>query len=293
MSEHLIFVPEPLHPDATERIASLAPVVTRIEEASAATIAIVRNYRVDAAAVNRMPRLGLVVKHGAGIDRIDTGLLAQRGVELRTTPGHNANGVSELAVLQGMRLLRTADEPGAGLRAREMSGRRAAVLGLGRVGFGIARILAGGFGMEVRAFDPYATRCPESVEQVPTAAEAVAEADLLFVSCPLTPDTRGMVDDALLAGMSAHAVVVNTARAAVADNASMTRALNAGRIRAYAHDFAGEPEAFDGAVERGEVLATGHIGGATEEALLRTGAAVVEIVGDAVAGRAELSDQRA
>lgn len=293
MSEHLIFAPEPLHPDAAEGIASLAPVVTRIEEASAATIAIVRNYRVDAEAVARMPRLELVVKHGAGIDRIDAELLSQRGVELRATPGHNANGVSELAVLQAMRLLRTADEPGIGLRAREMRGRRAAVLGLGRVGFGIARILAAGFDMEVRAFDPYATRCPDGVELVPTAAAAVAEVDLLFVSCPLTEDTRGMVDDALLAGMSTHAIVVNTARAAVVDNASMARALDAGRLRAYAHDFAGEPDAFDGAVERGEVLATGHIGGATEEALLRTGAAVAEIVGDAVAGRAELSVQKA
>jgi phosphoglycerate dehydrogenase-like enzyme len=278
-----VFIPEPLHPEVMERIMRLASV--RSEADRAAEFAIVRNYRVNQALLDRLPALRLVLKHGAGLDRVDTALLDERGIRWLATPGLNANGVAELAILQALRLLRGVGLDGMTAPPRELAGRRVGVLGLGRVGQRISRMASRGFGAEVHGHDPYLSQAPDGISLVDRIDDAVDAAGVLFVSCPLTAETTGLIDASVLDRMEEHAVVVNTARPPIVDNDSMLRALESGRVRGYAHDFLGEEDALGLNPQRGVVTSTQHIGGATEEALLRTGEEVARLLESELLGR--------
>lgn len=263
-----VFIPEHIHAEARKWIQEYACIAVEPSSARNAEYAIIRNYRVDEALLNALPRLQLVIKHGAGVDNIDLSLLEARKIGWISTPGLNANGVAELAVSHSLRLLRT---PATQTETRELSACRVTILGLGRIGTRVGQILSAGFGAKVRAYDPFTHEAPAGIELKGSLEEAVGGADVLFVTCPLTPETRDLVSSELLGRLAASAALVNTSRPAIVNNSAVTSALDSGQLRGYAHDFESEPEAFDAPPARGIVVSTPHLGGATEEALLRTG----------------------
>lgn len=274
----VVFVPESLHPQATRHIQAFARIHKNIRDCSEAKYAVIRNFRLTIDVIQKMPRLQLVIKHGAGVDNINPGRLDSLGVSWTSTPGFNANGVAELAVSHALQLLRSTDTKNDGYPMRELAEQKVSVLGLGRIGGRIARIVSAGFGAQVLAYDPLSKEIPQGVTLVESATELVKDAGVLFIACPHTPETDALVNTDVIRELAAGAVIINTSRPPIVDNSAVGAALSDQKIHGYAHDFRGELGAFDCSPKRGIVVATPHLGGSTEEALLRTGLEVARVL---------------
>src|SRR5690606_14217689 len=122
-----------------------------------------------------------------------------------------------------------------GLGGFELRGREVAIVGLGRSGLRTAEILAHGFGAKVLAVMRRPDEAPPFVEPLPLG-EAAARADVLSLHAPATPETRHMVNEALLRRMTPTALLVNTARGDLVDEAALRRALTEGWIAGAALD---------------------------------------------------------
>lgn len=248
---------------------------------------------IDASVFAAAPRLRVVSRYGVGVDRVDLQAAAAAGVVVTTTPGANATAVAEWTVMLMLALCRPvlaaerAVREGRWpvLKGRELGARTVGLLGLGRVGTLVAqRCLA--FGCEVIAHDPFAA--PHASVPLVSLEELAARAEVLSLHAPSTPDTRGVVDRALLARLPEGAVLVNTARAELIDEAALAWALDEGPLIAAALDvLSSEPPGHDHALlGRGDVLVTPHAAPHTAEATAAMGRMAVDDLLAVLGGRA-------
>ena len=208
--------------------------------------------KVTAASVGRADRrLAIVARFGVGYDRIDVDALTEAGVLLAITPDGVRRPVAQ-AVLTFMlalagRLLQKDRITRAGegfSRAGEfmgmgITGRTLGLLGVGNIGADVVRLVAP-FEMRILAHDPYA-KAPPGYELVDVET-LFRESDFVSVNCPLTPETRGMVNARLLGLMNPTAYLINTARGPIVDEAALHEALVSGRIAGAGLDvFEQEP----------------------------------------------------
>ena len=251
-------------------------------------------------------RGALVARFGVGHDSVDKSAARQRGIMVTNTPGTLDASVAELALLLMGSLLRRISDLDARVRqgqfaahgGRELQGKTLCVLGFGGIGRKVAAMAHFGFGMRVLAIDSRA------IEELSRAAgrsphelchqwgvdyycsdltTAIAEADVISVHLPATPETRHFINARTLAAMKPEAVVVNTARGALVDEAALYDALAAERLGGAALDvFETEPyqPASPGKDLRTlpNVVLTPHIGSNTEEANTRMAQAALENV---------------
>lgn len=223
----------------------------------------------------------------AGLVNVDLAGARERGVTVLRAPGRNAQAVAEWVVAAVLGLLRNTGPAGRFLRAgewradagpearpylrfrgHELSGRTVALVGLGAVPRRLAPILHA-FGARLLGVDPVVDASGYAVPVEPVAAEdAARRADVLSVHLPVTDATRGLVGRRLLDLLRPHAIVVNSARAAVFDTAYALDLLEAGRLGGVALDvYPDEPPSEDlrARLDHPGVFATPHIGGATYE----------------------------
>jgi (S)-sulfolactate dehydrogenase len=254
-----------------------------VREASNCRALIVRNRtRVDAALLDRCPKLKVVGRLGVGLENIDLAACKARGIEVRPARGANAVSVAEYVVatmLTLMRGLQRMTEPViAGSWPRNaFLGREAAGGIFGLVGFGdIARhaaARASALGMEVIAYDPYVHGEDPVWRQMParqvTLDELLKSADVISLHVPFTDSTRNLIDEPAIAQMKDDAILINTARGGIVDEDALIEALKTGRIGGAALDvFAGEPvTAESGARFEGvpNLILTPHIAGVTSQ----------------------------
>lgn len=228
-----------------------------------------------------LPDLRLIAVNGVGVDAVDLGAAAARGIAVTTTPDVLSESVAELAlglaigvrrrIGEGERLVRSGDWA-AGRKARlgqSLLGARAGILGYGRIGRRLADMLRG-LGVEVlycaRAPHPDA---PDAFR--PDAATLARDCETLFVTLAATPATRHIVDAQVLELLGPEGTLVNVARGSVVDSAALADALHRGRLGSAALDvFETEPagpDASDGGLLRApNTLFTPHIASATDEA---------------------------
>jgi D-3-phosphoglycerate dehydrogenase len=194
-------------------------------------------------------------------------------VVVTTTPGANAAAVAELTLALMLALCRelpraereVRDGGWPTLAGRELGSMTVGLVGLGRVGLRVARLLRG-HGAEVLAYDPYAG--PQSGIRQVGRDELAAAADILSLHAPATPETRGMVDRELLGRLREGALLVNTARGELIDEDALLWALDEGPLAAAALDALAQEPPYSGhpLVGRADVIVTPHIGGQTAEA---------------------------
>lgn len=258
-----------------------------------------RMGRIDATVLDAAPGLRVISKHGVGVDNIDIGEAARRGIPVLVATGANAVSVAEhaialmLAVTKRLlpldRSLRDGRWEKPGFKGRELAGST-----LGLVAFGAIARQAGrfarAFGMEVVAYDPF---CPaeafaeEGVARIDDFDELLAMSDVISLHSPLTPDTRNLIDARRLALMKPDAIIVNTARGGLIDEPALAAALAEGRIAGAGLDtFAQEPPPADHPfwAERRLVM-TPHIGGVTTAANTRVGVEAAQGIVDLLASR--------
>lgn len=226
------------------------------------------------------PALRVVSAQGVGYDHIDVEEATRRGVAVCTCAGGNNRSVSELAfgmMLNLARQIRAVDmEIRAGgwprLVGTELWGKTLGIVGLGRVGKSTAMI-ARGFGMRVLATDikwdiTFADQ--HGISYVPLP-RLLREADFLSLHCPLTPQTRGMIDEAAIEQMKPTAFLINTARGPIIKESALVGALRERMIAGAGLDvFEIEPHTENPYRELPNAILTSHLGGATRESDERT-----------------------
>lgn len=276
-------------PTLVERRAEL---LARLAEVPAL---IVRNRtRVDAVLLAAAPKLRIVGRLGVGLDNIDVPACRARGIEVVPATGANALAVAEYVIATAMVLLRGAYlstgqvMAGEWPRARLSEGRESAGKTLGLVGFGgIGRLtakLAQALGMGVIAYDPLLPAADPVWAETGVGRRELdallAEADAVSLHVPLTDETRGLLEGARLARMKPGAVLINTARGGIVDEAALARALREGHLAGAALDvFAQEPlHAGSPLAGAPNLILTPHIGGVTRESNARVSTLIAEKV---------------
>ena len=263
---------------------------------------IVRNRtQVDADLLAAAPRLKVIGRLGVGLDNIDTVACAARGVEVIPATGANAQAVAEYVIATAMMLLRSAYQStaavatGAWPRGALGNGREIAGTTLGLIGFGgIGRLtatLGRAVGMRCAGYDPQVpAKSPmwgAHHTRPRTLDELLAEADVVSLHVPLTESTRNLINAASLGRMKSDAILINTARGGVVNEACVAEALRAGRLGGAALDvFEREPLAA-GSPLTGcpNLILTPHIAGVTRESNVRVSTLIADKVAAALAPR--------
>ena len=300
-----IVVLEPIHAEAMRLLRGEAEVVAWDDPAkhdwSEADAVIVRAATVTREQITAAPKLKVIGKHGIGVNAIDVAAARERGIAVVYTPQGNVNSVAELVVSMMLAVSRNLFPGMAAIReggARiappeqtglELSGKALGLVGFGHIGSRVAAIAREGFGMDVHVFDPYLApdRVPSGVALHPTLEELLGLADYISVSVPLTASTRGLIGAAQLACCKKTAVLVNTARGGVVDEAALYAALAEGRLFGAACDvFEQEPPSAENPLfSLPCFIGSLHIGANTEEALSRVGRTVASDVLAVLNGR--------
>ncbi|WP_198378431.1 D-2-hydroxyacid dehydrogenase [Neoroseomonas rubea] len=227
------------------------------------------------------PRLKFVQSASAGTDQYDREVFRAHGMRLASGQGVNANAVSEHAIALMLALLRRIPEARDNQAKRfwrgmmgdfakredEAGGKTAVVVGLGRIGGRIAR-LCKALGMTVVGVRQNVAGGAEGADEVHSFRDlnsVLPRADFLILACPLTDETRGLVNAAALAALKPTAQVINVARGRVVDEPAIVSALQEGRIAGAALDVtADEPLPAESPLwDMPNVLITPHTGGET------------------------------
>jgi D-3-phosphoglycerate dehydrogenase len=234
------------------------------------------------------PALRLVMKHGVGVDNIDLAAAAALGVAVANAPGGNTDTVAELTIGLMLALLRgicrAADGARRGVWKRvvghELGVMTVGVIGTGRIGVEVIRRLHP-FGCRILAHDLIVNDAVATQYGVcyTTLSRLLQESDLVTLHVPLTEDTRGLIGRPELELMKETALLVNVARAELADEEALFAHLRAGRLAGAALDvFTPKLPQGDLLIGLENVLATPHIGGYTYEAMERVDRACAETI---------------
>ena len=213
------------------------------------------------------PRLRIVANYGVGVDNIDLDAARSRGVVIANTPDVLTKATAEQAIALTLALLRRVAEGDRFLRRRaewrfslefmlgeSLDGKTVAIVGPGRIGRETAR-LAEAHGAAVLF-----------VGRRDSLHDALRVADVVSLHVPATPETRHLIDARALGAMKPTAVLVNTARGTIVDEAALIGALRSGQIAGAALDvFEFEPDVSPELLELENVVLTPHLGSATRE----------------------------
>lgn len=243
-----VLLAQPLDAEAEARLAVGAEVVRPPDTTESTLIAAIgdcdaliarTNLPITAALIAAGRRLRVIGVAGVGIDNVDTAAAAERGIRVLHTPGASSDAVAELSVLLMLQMLRSTPALAEAYRAgdfhgaratahgRELRGLTVGVLGMGRIGRRVGRIVAAGFGGRVLYNDIVDVGLLDFPASPVDKSTLWSESDILTLHVPLTPQTRNLIDAAVFAQMKPGAALVNTARGAVVDTAALLGALNA------------------------------------------------------------------
>lgn len=278
-----VFVTRRLVGDALERLAAEhdvdvwpgelppAPEELRGRAAAAEALLCMLTDRIDATLLDACPGLRVVSNYAVGTDNVDVAACAARGIPVGRTPDVLTDATADLAWALILASVRRLPEAAAAVRAGEwrtfettrwlgstLRGRTLGIVGFGRIGRAVAE-RAAPFGMEV-VHTSRSGGVPLDV--------LLARADVVSLHCPLTPETRGLIDAAALRRMKAGTHLVNTARGPIVDTDALARALHDGEIAGAALDVT-DPEPLPAdhpLLAAPHLLVLPHVGSATREA---------------------------
>ena len=224
------------------------------------------------------PRCRILANFGVGYNHIDVAAAKARGITVTNTPGAVTDATADIGMMliltscrrasEGERLVRAGRWDGwhpTQLLGLHVTGKRAGIVGFGRIGQAIARRCHFGFGMEIGYFNR-----SEKPSEVPATRMALLDlaawADVLVVALPGGAETRQMIGAEVFAAMPAHARFVNVARGDIVDEAALIAALKTGEIAGAGLDvYAEEPSIPQALVEMEEVTLLPHLGTAALE----------------------------
>jgi D-3-phosphoglycerate dehydrogenase len=247
-----------------------------LHAAAGADAMVVRSDVVDALLVEAAPKLKIVVRAGAGYDNIDLNACTSAGIVAMNTPGQNSNAVAELAFAM---MLYNARGGFNGKTGSELSGKRLGLHAFGFVGKCMARIAAG-FGMKVYAFDPFIDGkiiADAGVIPVETIEELYSCCQYVSLHIPANDNTKNSIGERLISLMPEKAVLVNTARKEIINEAELLSVMEKRGDLSYLADIAPDNAGiFAGKFPGRYFFTPKKMGAQTEEANINAGVAAAK-----------------
>jgi lactate dehydrogenase-like 2-hydroxyacid dehydrogenase len=249
------------------------------------------------------PRCKLLANFGVGYNHIDVAAAAAHGVQVSNTPGAVTDATADIALTlilmsarraaEGERLVRSGNWPGwhpTQMLGQHVTGKKLGIIGMGRIGEAIARRCHFGFGMEV-AYIARSEKNPGfAATRMPDLMQMAAEVDFLVVAVPGGPETRHLVDQAVLAAMKPTAHLINIARGEVVQQEALIAALQDQRIGGAGLDvYEFEPEVPQALCDLNNVTLLPHLGTATDEVRSAMGHMALDNVAAFASGKALLN----
>ncbi|QLK85385.1 NAD(P)-dependent oxidoreductase [Staphylococcus sp. 17KM0847] len=236
---------------------------------------------VDKEVIDAAPQLKIIANYGAGFNNIDVAYARSKNIDVTNTPNASTNATADLTiaillaaarrVVEGDQLCRTTGFNGWAplfFRGREVSGKTIGIIGLGEIGFAVAK-RAKGFDMNILYCGP--TRHEEKEKmldaQYVSQEELLKSADFITINCSYNPSMKHMIDTKEIEMMKSTAYLINASRGPIVHEAALADALEKQIIEGAALDvFEFEPEINDKLKTLDNVVITPHIGNATFEA---------------------------
>lgn len=242
--------------------------------------------RIDDYVLSRLPELKVIGKYGVGLDMIDMAAMRAHGKRLGWSGGVNRRSVSELVIAFAISMLRHVPAANREILSGtwqqhvggQLSGRTVGIIGCGHVGKDLVQLLQP-FGCPILVNDirDYSDFYEAHGIKPVTLEELLAQSDVVTLHVPLDESTRGILDERRLALMKPTAVLLNAARGGLVDEVALKHMLQDKRLAAAAFDvFAVEPPVDQELLSLPNFLATPHIGGSAQEAILAMGRAAID-----------------
>lgn len=282
-----ILISDPFGKELPGRLKEFGEVTDDKSEQPNADILLVRSAtKVTKEYIDAAPNLKLVIRGGVGIDNIDVEYAKTKNILVKNTPAASSIAVAELVIALMLaiqrNIVRAHNTTKNGewikkqLKGNELYGKTLGLLGIGR----IAREVftrAKAFGMNMIACDPYV--CYDECKMV-EHGDLFKDSDFISLHTPLTDETRGMINKEIISTMKDGAIIINTARGKLINEADLAEALKSGKIKYAGLDvFESEPPEGSPLIGLDNVLLTPHLGAQTYENMDRIGDIVVEIIG--------------
>jgi D-3-phosphoglycerate dehydrogenase / 2-oxoglutarate reductase len=304
-----ILVADPIAEDGVERLRSAGRVDVATGLSKEELIARIGDYdalvvrsetKVTAEVFDAAQRLRVVGRAGVGVDNIDLDAATRHGVLVLNAPTGNTLAAAEHAIAMMCALARNVPAADASTHAGrwerskfmgfELRDKTLGLLGLGKIGFEVARIAGQGLQMRVIAHDPLVTaeRAEQAGVELADLDTLVQQSDVLSVHVPLTEQTRGVIDASRLRQMKQGARVINVARGGIIDEQALADALRDGHIAGAAVDvFTKEPLAPDNPLASApNTVLTPHLGASTVEAQYNVAYDVADQIASVLSGGA-------
>jgi D-3-phosphoglycerate dehydrogenase len=296
-----IYILDAFHPAGPEYAARHCEVVRwddpKVKRwAEEADGVMVRMTPIRAADLARAKKVKVICKQGVGFDTIDIQAAAKHGIPVLRTPGVNSEAVAEMAMALALSATRRVTECDRLLRAGakierpdilgiEMWRKTVGVIGLGNIGSRVARKWQGAFEAKVIYYDPYIEVA--FFKKIQNLEDLLRQSDLVSIHVPLTDETRKMIGAPQLALMKSSAVLVNTSRGGIIDEAALYQALKGGRLFAAGLDvWEVEPPPRDAPLlSLPNVVGTPHAAGGTFDTQERSSLQVAMQVVDVLQGK--------
>lgn len=251
---------------------------------------------ITAETIAKCPNLKLIHSFGTGYNQIDLAAASARNIAVCNTPGYGRGAVAQMAVALLFAIVRKVDvfdhyvkttgwresiDPEiCAIRQFELTGKTIGILGMGDIGYAVARV-AMAMDMNVLAYQRTPKRELECDQlRYCSMDELLSQSDIISLHCPLTEQTRGLINEQAIAKMKDGAILINTARGAVVDEAAVIEALDSGKLYAFGTDvFCTEPCGDSPIAHHPRCIATPHVAWMPEE----TRARVIRIAADNIA----------
>jgi lactate dehydrogenase-like 2-hydroxyacid dehydrogenase len=258
--------------------------------------------RIDDAVLEAAgPRLKIVANYTVGYDNFDLAAFKRHGILAATTAGSSNNAVAEHACALMFAVAKRLHEGDALMRAgkyrgwdpdllpgMELSGKTLGIIGLGRIGSGLAHIAHHGLAMRVLYHDVVRNEAFETTETAKFVEtdELLKKSDVVSLHVPLLPSTRHLIDAGKLRLMKETAILINTARGPIIDEKALVEALKSGRIGGAGLDvYEAEPRLSTGLAKIPNVVLTPHTASSTVETRAEMSRLSAQAIIDALAGR--------
>lgn len=293
MAGKKVVVTEPIDPLGIELLKKETEVVYLPElpgrkltdEISDAQALVVRVVKIDKSVIEEGEKLLVIAKHGVGYDNIDVDTATHRKILVVNTPAGNTESVIEHNIGFMISLSKKINAVDRALRTGkfenrekytgvEMDGKKLGIIGLGRIGYGIAEKCKLAFNMDVSVYDPFATQ--EKVTQagfrkIDKLDAMLGEADYIVICVPFTKETANLIGARELGLMKPNAYLVNSSRGGIVDEAALYDYLSKGKIGGAAMDVFKEepPTPKNPLLSLDNFIATPHTAGVTDESMKR------------------------
>ncbi len=252
---------------------------------------IVRQGEITRKVQSTPKKLRVICKHGVGIDNIDTEAATELGIPVMFTPRANFESAAEHTLALILSLIRRIPIQDKHIRngifdkknfnGLELLGKNLGIIGFGHIGRRVSELVAP-FNMKVSVYEPYCkiTNLEPHISQVTKLEDILPQADILSLHCPLTNETKGLINKQTISQMKGNALIINTARGGIINESDLIFALQNNQIGGAALDvFEEEPPAADNPLfKMDNVILTTHISGISDNSYKNMGMDAVKNV---------------